>query len=149
MEVMRRKEASESNISEALSSLKSMRITILIEYIKSYLIGLTVYLLLTCLQAKLLGGFPRYGIYFGMVSTAVLTFLFNKNARIALKMVNMNITILEKYLTAVRSNSIILLQIVKLMSHNFAELCAISEFPGVIIDINFDNDSMEDEKGDE
>lgn len=146
----KRIKASEFDIDEGIERLKSLRISMIIDYIKGYLMVLTIYLLFQILQMSLLHSYPnRFIMIAGGVLAIVLTYLFNPKPRMLLFMVKDNIAILEQFKKCQEMDNVVLWHILKLHSDSFRLMCEMNEFPGIVPEIIIGNDSEEEEKEDE
>ena len=146
----KRIKASEFDIDEGIERLKSLRISMILDYIKGYLVVLTVYLGFQILQITLLHIYPnKYVMIIGVVLAIVLTYFFNPKPRMLLFMVKDNITILEQFKKCKETDNVILWHLLKLHSDSFCLMCEMNEFPGIVPEIIIGNDSEEEEKEDE
>lgn len=146
----KRIKASEFDIDEGIERLKSLRISMILDYIKGYLVVLTVYLGFQILQITLLHIYPnKYVMIIGVVLAIVLTYFFNPKPRMLLFMVKDNITILEQFKKCKETDNVILWHLLKLHSDSFRLMCEMNEFPGIVPEIIIGNDSEEEEKEDE
>lgn len=99
----KRIKASEFDIDEGIEQLKSLRISMILDYAKGYLMVLTIYLLFQILQIGLLHTYPnKYVIAIGGILAIILTYFFNPKPRILLFLVKDNIEILEGFKNATK-----------------------------------------------
>ena len=146
----KRIKAEEFDIDEGIERLKSLRISMILDYIKGYLMVLTVYLLFQIIQIVLLHIYPnKYVMIIGAVLAIVLTYFFNPKPRMLLFLVKDNIGILLQYKKCQEADNIVLWHILKLHADSFRLMCEINDFPGVIPEIIIENKSEEEEKEDE
>lgn len=146
----KRIKASEFDIDEGIERLKSLRISMILDYIKGYLMVLTVYLMFQILQIALLHIYPnKYVMIIGGVLAVILTYFFNPKPRMLLFLVKDNISILLQFKKCQETDNIILWHLLKLHSDSFRLMCEINDFPGVIPEIIIENKSEEEEKEDE
>ena len=122
----------------------------ILDYLKGYLVVLTLYLLFQILQMSLLHIYPNKIILIvGGILAVVLTYFFNPKPRMLLFLVKDNIGILLQYKKCQETNNIVLWHILKLHSDSFRLMCEINDFPGIIPEIIIENKSEEEEKEDE
>ena len=146
----KRIKAEEFDIDEGIEQLKPLRISIILDYIKGYLVVLTVYLLFQILQMSLLHTYPNKIILIvGGILAVVLTYFFNPKPRMLLFLVKDNIEILLQFKKCQETDNVILWHILKLHSDSFRLMCELNDFPGIIPEIIIENKSGEEEKEDE
>lgn len=146
----KRVKADEFDVNEGIEQLKSLRISMVIDYVKGYLMVLTVYLLFQIIQIALLHIYPnKYVMIIGAVLAIVLTYFFNPKPRMLLFLVKDNIEILLQFKKCQETDNVILWHILKLHSDSFRLMCEMNEFPGIVPEIIIGNDSEEEEKEDE
>ena len=146
----KRIKSEEFDVNEGIEQLKSLRISMLLDYIKGYLVVLTVYLGFQILQITLLHIYPnKYVIAIGGILAVVLTYFLNPKPRMLLFMVKDNIAILEQFKKCQEMDNVVLWHILKLHSDSFRLMCEMNEFPGIVPEIIIGNDSEEEEKEDE
>lgn len=146
----KRIKASEFDIDEGIERLKSLRISMILDYIKGYLMVLIIYLLFQILQMSLLHSYPnRFIMIAGGVLAIVLTYFFNPKPRMLLFLVKDNISILLQFKKCQETDNIILWHLLKLHSDSFRLMCEMNDFPGIIPEIRIENKSEEEEKEDE
>ena len=74
--------AAEFDINEGIEQLKNLRVSMILDYIKGYLIALTIYLALTLIQMALTNSYiNKYVVIFGCIFVVVVTFIFGKRPR--------------------------------------------------------------------
>lgn len=145
--MQKRIRADEFNVDEGIEQLKSLRISMIIDYIKGYLMVLTIYLLFQILQMALLHTYPnKYVMIIGAVLAIVLTYFFNPKPRMLLFLVKDNIEILLQFKKCQETDNIILWHLLKLHSDSFRLMCELNNFPGIIPEIIIENKSEEEEK---
>ena len=145
--MQKRIRADEFNVDEGIEQLKSLRISMIIDYIKGYLMVLTIYLLFQILQMALLHTYPnKYVMIIGAVLAIVLTYFFNPKPRMLLFLVKDNIEILLQFKKCQETDNIILWHLLKLHSDSFRLMCEMNDFPGIIPEIRIENKSEEEEK---
>lgn len=145
--MQKRIRADEFNVDEGIEQLKSLRISMIIDYTKGYLMVLTIYLLFQILQMALLHTYPnKYVMIIGAVLAIVLTYFFNPKPRMLLFLVKDNIEILLQFKKCQETDNIILWHLLKLHSDSFRLMCEINDFPGIIPEIIIENKSEEEEK---
>lgn len=145
--MQKRIRADEFNVDEGIEQLKSLRISMIIDYIKGYLMVLTIYLLFQILQMALLHTYPnKYVMIIGAVLAIVLTYFFNPKPRMLLFLVKDNIEILLQFKKCQETDNIILWHLLKLHSDSFLLMCELNNFPGIIPEIIIENKSEEEEK---
>ena len=145
--MQKRIRADEFNVDEGIEQLKSLRISMIIDYIKGYLMVLTIYLLFQILQMALLHTYPnKYVMIIGAVLAIVLTYFFNPKPRMLLFLVKDNIEILLQFKKCQEMDNAILWHILKLHSDSFRLMCELNNFPGIIPEIIIENKSEEEEK---
>ena len=145
--MQKRIRADEFNVDEGIEQLKSLRISMIIYYIKGYLMVLTIYLLFQILQMALLHTYPnKYVMIIGAVLAIVLTYFFNPKPRMLLFLVKDNIEILLQLKKCQETDNIILWHLLKLHSDSFRLMCEMNDFPGIIPEIRIENKSEEEEK---
>lgn len=143
----KRIKADEFDIDEGIEQLKSLRISMILDYIKGYLVVLTVYLLFQILQMSLLHIYPNKIILIvGGILAVVLTYFFNPKPRMLLFLVKDNIEILLQFKKCQETDNVILWHILKLHSDSFCLMCEMNQFPGFIPEIIIENKSEEEEK---
>lgn len=145
--MQKRIRADEFNVDEGIEQLKSLRISMIINYIKGYLMVLTIYLLFQILQMALLHTYPnKYVMIIGAVLAIILTYFFNPKPRMLLFLVKDNIEILLQFKKCQEMDNVILWHILKLHSDSFRLMCELNNFPGIIPEIIIENKSEEEEK---
>ena len=143
----KRIKAEEFDIDEGIERLKSLRISMILDYIKGYLMVLTIYLLFQILQMSLLHSYPnRFIMIAGGILAIVLTYFFNPKPRMLLFLVKDNISILLQFKKCQETDNIILWHLLKLHSDSFRLMCEMNQFPGIIPEIIIGEDSEEEEK---
>lgn len=146
----KRVKAEEFDIDEGIEQLKSLRTSMILDYIKGYLVVLTVYLLFQILQMSLLHSYPnKFILIAGAVLAIVLTYFFNPKPRMLLFLVKDNIAILNQFKMCQKTDNVVLWHILKLHSDSFRLMCEMNEFPGIVPEIIIGDDSEEEEKEDE
>lgn len=146
----KRVKADEFDVNEGIEQLKSLRISMVIDYVKGYLMVLTVYLLFQIIQIALLHIYPnKYVMIIGVVLAIVLTYFFNPKPKMLLFLVKDNIAILEQFKKCQETDNVILWHILKLHSDSFRLMCEMNDFPGIVPEIIIENKSEEEEKEDE
>ena len=145
--MQKRIRADEFNVDEGIEQLKSLRISMIIDYVKGYLMVLTIYLLFQILQMALLHTYPnKYVMIIGAVLAIILTYFFNPKPRMLLFLVKDNIEILLQFKKCQEMDNVILWHILKLHSDSFRLMCELNNFPGIIPEIIIENKSEEEEK---
>lgn len=145
--MQKRIRADEFNVDEGIEQLKSLRISMIIDYIKGYLMVLTIYLLFQILQMALLHTYPnKYVMIIGAVLAIVLTYFFNPKPRMLLFLVKDNIEILLQFKKCQEMDNVVLWHILKLHSDSFRLMCEMNQFPGIVPEIIIENKSEEEEK---
>ena len=145
--MQKRIRAEEFDIDEGIERLKSLRVSMILDYIKGYLMVLTIYLLFQILQMSLLHNYPnKFIMIAGGILAVVLTYLFNPKPRMLLFLVKDNIAILEQFKKCHEMDNIVMWQILKLHSDSFRLMCEMNGFPGIIPEIIIENKSEEEEK---
>ena len=143
----KRVKADEFDVDEGIEQLKSLRISMVIDYVKGYLMVLTVYLLFQIIQIALLHIYPnKYVMIIGAVLAIVLTYFFNPKPRMLLFLVKDNISILLQFKKCQETDNIVLWQLLKFHSDSFRLMCELNGFPGIIHEIIIGEDSEEEEK---
>lgn len=146
----KRIKADEFDADEGIEQLKSLRISMVIDYVNGYLMVLTVYLLFQIIQIALLDIYPnKYIMIIGAVLAIVLTYFFNPKPRMLLFLVKDNISILLQFRRCQETDNIILWHLLKLHSDSFRLMCEMNDFPGIVPEIIIGEDSEEEEKEDE
>lgn len=146
----KRIKAEEFDIDEGIERLKSLRISMILDYIKGYLMVLTVYLLFQIIQIVLLHIYPnKYVMIIGVVLAIVLTYFFNPKPRMLLFLVKDNIEILLQFKKCQETDNVILWHLLKLHSDSFRLMCEMNQFPGIVQEIIIENKSEEEKKEDE
>lgn len=146
----KRVKADEFDVNEGIEQLKSLRISMVIDYVKGYLMVLTVYLLFQIIQIALLHIYPnKYVMIIGAVLAIVLTYFFNPKPRMLLFLAKDNIAILNQFKMCQKTDNVVLWHILKLHTDSFRLMCEMNEFPGIVPEIIIGNDSEEEEKEDE
>lgn len=146
----KRIKAEEFDIDECIERLKSLRISMILDYVKGYLMVLTVYLIFQILQIALLHIYPnKYVMIIGGVLAVVLTYFFNPKPRMLLFLVKDKISILLQFKKCQEMDNVVLWHILKLHSDSFRIMCEMNQFPGIVPEIIIGEDSEEEEKEDE
>ena len=146
----KRIKAEEFDIDESIERLKSLRISMIIDYAKVYLMVLTIYLGFQILQITLLHIYPnKYVMAIGAILAVVLTYFFNPKPRMLLFLVKDNIEILLQFKKCQETDNIILWHLLKLHSDSFRLMCEMNQFPGIVPEIIIGEDSEEEKKEDE
>lgn len=148
--MQKRIKAEEFDVDEGIEQLRSLRVSMILDYIKGYLMVLTIYLLFQIIQIALLHTYPnKYIILVGAIMAIILTYIFNPKPRMLLFLVKDNIEILLQFKKCQETDNIILWHLLKLHSDSFRLMCEMNDFPGIIPEIIIGKDSEEEKKEDE
>lgn len=148
--MQKRIKAEEFDVDEGIEQLRSLRVSMILDYIKGYLMVLTIYLLFQIIQIALLHTYPnKYIMLVGAILAIVLTYIFNPKPRMLLFLVKDNIEILLQFKKCQETDNIILWHLLKLHSDSFRLMCEMNDFPGIIPEIIIGKDSEEEKKEDE
>lgn len=140
----------ELDIDKGIKLLKSLRNSIIIDWITKYLMALTVYLILQIAIMYITNSYIDRGlIIIGVIITILIVFVCSSKPKMELFLVKDNITILKQFKKCHETNNIILWHILKLHSDSFCTLCEMNGFPGIVPEIIIGEDSEEEEKEDE
>lgn len=146
----KRIKADEFDVDRGIEQLRSLRVSMILDYIKGYLMVLSVYLMFQIAQIALLHIYPnKYIMAIGAILAVVLTYFFNPKPRMLLFLVKDNITILEQFKKCQETDNIILWHLLKLHSDSFRLMCEMNQFPGIVPEIIIGEDSEEEKKEDE
>lgn len=148
--MQKRIKAEEFDVDEGIEQLRSLRVSMILDYIKGYLMVLTIYLLFQIIQIALLHTYPnKYIMLVGAILAIILTYIFNPKPRMLLFLVKDNIEILLQFKKCQETDNIILWHLLKLHSDSFRLMCEMNDFPGIIPEIIIGKDSEEEKKEDE